>query len=159
LVHFIEELAEVVELPRLRVLFGGLAEVVVIDVAQGDEVFAGHAAGVRLPPTAGADDGEIELLVGRAALRQANPAQRPEAGTGPGRGPEELAAIASTSHGELLAWVKEMVLLRGAGFGLSGVFLGPAEPVGDALPVTALPEQLPATVALGEAFLLGQAAR
>src|SRR5205814_5532716 len=104
-VGLVEEPAEVVVAPRPRVARRGPAEVVVVDVAQGDDVLAGDAVGVGGAAAAGADDGQVEPFVGGALLGRGAARGRPEAGPGQGRLLEEPAAGAAGGHGGLL-WLR-----------------------------------------------------
>ena len=69
------ELTEIHVFPRQGILGGGGVQVLLINVAECDDVLGANLGSVGRPASAGADDGDIELLVGR------NPA-----GFGPGTG-------------------------------------------------------------------------
>ena len=69
----VEALVIVVKLAEVDVFLGSamflrrLAKALLVDVAQSDNVFAGHVRGVAGPAAAGADDSDVELLVRRPA--------------------------------------------------------------------------------------------
>src|SRR5262249_11652283 len=76
------ELAEVAKRLRLRVLRGRLAQVHLVHVAQGDDVLAAELAEVVGTALAAGDDGDVELLIGRAGAAEGGAAE----GDGPGGG-------------------------------------------------------------------------
>src|SRR5262249_8774910 len=88
----VDQLAEVVVGAGLRELLGGLAEAGLVHVAEGDDVLAGDLLGVGRAAAAGADDGDVQLLVRRAGRRRLAVRRQPEAGAGQGRLFEEVAA-------------------------------------------------------------------
>ena len=64
-VHLVQHLAEVLVPLGRRELLKCLGRVGVIDVAQGHEVFTGHALDIVAPASGDADAGDIQLLMGR----------------------------------------------------------------------------------------------
>jgi hypothetical protein len=72
----LEHLAEVGVVRGVGAALGGVAEVVLVDVAQRHDLRVGHLQDALdvLPPAAGdADDGDGELLVGRDGAGDAGP--------------------------------------------------------------------------------------
>src|SRR5262249_46926932 len=59
--QLVVELAEVAKLPSMRGLLGGLEQVGLGDIAQGDDVLAQHRLQVRRSTAAAANDGQVEL--------------------------------------------------------------------------------------------------
>src|SRR5262249_302468 len=120
--ELLEHLAEVVELLQVGELGGELGgllvEVVVVDVAHGDDVAElGDVVGVAVPLAADADAGAVELLLGRLAVgRPGGAAGGPEADAGgQGRGfLQELTTVLLTTHGEdSLCWRRKLRGSRG----------------------------------------------
>jgi hypothetical protein len=89
------ERAEVDVFPGVGVLGGGGVEVFFVDVAERDDVLAADFGGVGFAAPAGADDGDVKLLVGgdvaRAGLREGGDGDR-GCGHGQGRAIEEMTA-------------------------------------------------------------------
>src|SRR5204863_1353618 len=80
-------LAEITELLCLWGRLGGLEQVPLVHVAQGDDVLALELPEVVRAAPAGADEREVELVVGRARADEGRAAEG--CGPGRGRGPQE----------------------------------------------------------------------
>lgn len=98
LVHLGQHLAEVAELLRLRELLKGLGRATLVDVAQRDDILLGHAGQVRRPSPTAADDGHVQLLVGRDRLPRGVPAAQPEPDACQGGVPQQLSAVEPHGH-------------------------------------------------------------
>jgi len=100
--HGIQHSPEVGEGPGPGEPRGRLGEAAGVDVAQGDDVLALDAAEVGPPAPADADDGDVELLVGRSCLRPRAASQvRHRTGHG-GRADQELTARHTVAHAQSL---------------------------------------------------------
>ena len=62
-----------------RMALGGLGQVVLVHVAQGDDVLARHGPHVFCPAAVHPDDAEVQFFVGRAALGRGPTARQPNA--------------------------------------------------------------------------------
>ncbi|TXT58178.1 MAG: hypothetical protein BAJALOKI3v1_1400001 [Promethearchaeota archaeon] len=92
--HLAKHRAEIGVAFGLGVRLGGLGEVPLVDVAEGDDVLAPHAAQVRTAPSGDADNGDGESAVrglpGRAGGEDKRCGEdRPRGG---GRAPQKSAA-------------------------------------------------------------------
>ena len=74
-------------------------QVLLVHVAQGDDVLAGDAAEMGFAPAPGADQGDVQLVAGRVGPEESGARQDEPGGSGEGDGFEELASF----HGAILA--------------------------------------------------------
>ena len=92
-------------LPPVHVLLGAgellrpKGQVLLVDVAQGDDVFLGEAVEVGFAPAPGADEGDIQLVAGGVGAEEPGAREDEPCGSGEGDGPEEVASF----HGASLA--------------------------------------------------------
>src|SRR5581483_3494691 len=104
--QLVVQAAEIPELPRLGGFLRCFLEVIVIHIAEGDDVLAEHLSHIFPTASAAADDGEVEFLVGSARAHKIGTAKRGDAGQGGTF--EELTAIEAAgggrTHGRLLCW-------------------------------------------------------
>jgi hypothetical protein len=97
-VLLVEHLAEVMVLLCLGKRFGGVGQVAVVHVAQGDDVLAGALHHVAPAAPAHAHRGDVQLLVGRVA-RLGAAAGHPKADAGQRSTLDEIATIGPPVHG------------------------------------------------------------
>src|SRR5215211_50285 len=97
--HFIKHLAKVVILFRIGPADGGRVQILLVDIADGDDI-AGAPGVLRIarPFAANADAGELNLLIGCPAFARGNAAQGPIAGADHGGSLEEAATVTSAWH-------------------------------------------------------------
>jgi len=93
-----EVAAAIVTGPSIEKSIAPLRSSVTEHVAQGDDVLAGDAAQVGRSPPPDADQGDVELLVGRSALGRRRAGGDPNAGPDGGRGPKHLTSGKSFCH-------------------------------------------------------------
>ena len=106
-VQLVEHLAEI-DIPlSVRELPVRIFRPALVHVAQRHEVLAGQLAGVRLALTAGPDDGDVQLLVGRVGPDGTTVLEDHHPGGPEGRSLDELASIEVGWHGTAHGGEKE----------------------------------------------------